>query len=311
MKIRDILRTGRPTISFEFFPPRSDEAMAGLLETLSHLRELRPSFTSCTYGAGGSTRARTLEVTLKIKEQFGLEAMAHFTCVGQTVNDIDAVLENFARHGIENVLALRGDVPVGQPPPPGGWFTDFRHAVDLVRHIRQRFGDTFSLGCAGYPEKHPEAPDFETDLRHLKEKVDAGADFIITQLYFINENFFNFVRRARQLGITVPIIAGIMPVTNVAQIKKFTTMCGAIIPEQMLEDLHAIAEQPEAVLEYGVNWSTRQCRELLQRGVDGLHFYTLNKSTASRRIVENLLREGWLRPSGPPAQPGPPERGPL
>ncbi len=146
--------------------------MANLLETLGRLHELRPSFATCTYGAGGSTRARTLEVTLKIKEQFGLEAMAHFTCVGQTLRDIDGVLENFAAHGIENVLALRGDRPTNQPEPPEGWFPDFKNAVDLLRHLRKRFGNTFSLGCAGYPEKHPEAPDFETDLRRLKEKVN-------------------------------------------------------------------------------------------------------------------------------------------
>ncbi len=294
MKIRDILKTTRPTISFEFFPPKDDKAMANLLQTLSHLREVRPTFTSCTYGAGGSTRARTLEVTLKIKEQFGLEAMAHFTCVGQRLKDIDAVLENFAHHRIENVLALRGDVPVGQPEPPEGWFTDFQHAVDLIRHIRQKFGDTFSIGCAGYPEKHPEAPDFETDLRRVKEKVDAGAEFIITQLYFINVNFFHFVNRAREIGITVPIIAGIMPVTNVAQTKKFTAMCGAIIPEQMINDLNAIADDHEAVIQYGVHWSTRQCRELLADKVDGLHFYTLNKSTASRQIVDNLRKDDSL-----------------
>ena len=295
MKISDILQTTRPTVSFEFFPPKTDEAMANLLQTLSRLHELRPSFATCTYGAGGSTRARTLEVTLKIKEQFGLEAMAHFTCVGQTLKDIDGVLKNFASHGIENVLALRGDLPAGQPEPPEGWFPDFKHAVDLIRYLRQRFGNTFSLGCAGYPEKHPEAPDFETDLRRLKEKVDAGADFIITQLYFDNKDFFRFVKRSREIGIAVPIIAGIMPVTNVAQIKKFTAMCGAVIPKQMLTELNPIADDPDAVTQYGIDWSTRQCRELLAANVDGLHFYTLNKSKATRQIVENLRRAGALR----------------
>jgi methylenetetrahydrofolate reductase (NADPH) len=294
VKIRDILRQQRPTISFEFFPPKDDKAMATLLETLAHLRELRPSFTSCTYGAGGSTRARTLEVTLKIKQQFGLEAMAHFTCVGQRLTEIDKILEEFSRHGIENVLALRGDRPLGQPEPPEGWFPDFKNAVHLIRHLRKKFGDRFSLGCAGYPEKHPEAPDFDTDLARLKDKVDAGAEFIITQLYFDNANFFRFVERARAIGIRVPIIAGIMPVTNVAQIKKFTTMCGAIIPERMLADLEPIAADSEAVHRYGVEWSTRQCRELLARGVDGLHFYTLNRSKSSRQIVENLRRDGTL-----------------
>jgi methylenetetrahydrofolate reductase (NADPH) len=295
MKISDILKTTRPTISFEFFPPKNDEAMVNLLETLGHLHELRPSFATCTYGAGGSTRARTLEVTLKIKQQFGLEAMAHFTCVGQTLQDIDGVLENFASHGIENVLALRGDRPTNQPEPPEGWFPDFKNAVDLLRHLRKQFGNTFSLGCAGYPEKHPEAPDFETDLRRLKDKVDAGADFIITQLYFDNEHFFRFVKRAREIGITVPIIAGIMPVGNVAQIKRFTAMCGATVPDNMLGDLDPIAEQADLVTQYGIDWSTRQCRELLAAKVDGLHFYTLNKSKATRQIVQNLRHDGGLR----------------
>ena len=295
MKISDILKTTRPTVSFEFFPPKTDEAMANLLGTLSRLHELRPSFATCTYGAGGSTRARTLEVTLKIKQQFGLEAMAHFTCVGQTLKDIDSVLQNFAKSGIENVLALRGDRPASQLEPPEGWFPDFKNAVDLIRHLRQQFGNTFSLGCAGYPEKHPEAPDLETDLLRLKEKVDAGADFIITQLYFDNKVFCQFVNRCRDIGITVPIIAGIMPVTNVAQIKKFTAMCGAVVPEQMLVELNPITDDPDAVTQYGIDWSTRQCRELLAAKVDGLHFYTLNKSKATRQIVENLRRDAALQ----------------
>ena len=294
MKIRDLLKTTRPTISFEFFPPKNDEAMVTLLDTLSRLHELRPTFATCTYGAGGSTRARTLEVTLKIKQQFGLEAMAHFTCVGQRLSEIDRVLADFAQRGIENVLALRGDRPAGQIEPPEGWFLDFKNAVHLIRHIRQRFGDAFSIGCAGYPEKHPEAPDAATDLRRLKEKVDAGADFIITQLYFNNHDFFRFVERCRGAGISIPIIAGIMPVTNVAQIKKFTAMCGAMAPDQMLAELNPIADDPDAVVQYGVDWATRQCRELLKAKVDGLHFYTLNKSRATRQIVENLRREGLL-----------------
>src|ERR1035437_3381472 len=292
MKISDILKTTRPTISFEFFPPKNDEAMANLLDTLARLHELRPSFATCTYGAGGSTRAPTLEVTLKIKQQFNLEAMAHFTCVGQTLKDIDGVLENFAAHGIENVLALRGDLPSNQPEPPEGWFPDFKNAVDLLRHLRKQFGKTFSLGCAGYPEKHPEAPDFETDLRRLKEKVDAGADFIITQLYFDNEHFFRFVKRSREIGITVPIIAGIMPVTNVAQIKKFTAMCGAAVPGKMLADLDRCPHPAPPAPKSGTDCPPRQCRELLAAKVDGLHFYTLNKSKATRQIVENIRRAG-------------------
>lgn len=295
MKITEILRKNRPTVSFEFFPPKDDKGMAALAETLANLQDLTPAFTSCTYGAGGSTRAKTLEITLKIKEDFDLEAMAHFTCVGQRRDEIDRVLSDFAARGIENVLALRGDRPVNQPEPPEGWFPDFKNAVNLIRHLRDRFGKLVAIGCAGYPEKHPEAPDFDTDLRRLKEKVEAGADFIITQLYFDNSRFFHFVDRARALGITVPIIAGIMPVTNVAQVKKFTTMCGATIPAEMLQALEPIAENPDAVMNYGIQWSTRQCTELLAHGIDGLHFYTLNRSKASRQIVANLHRDGDLK----------------
>jgi methylenetetrahydrofolate reductase (NADPH) len=295
MKIHDILQQRKPTVSFEFFPPKDEKSAAALTDTLSQLRELRPSFTSCTYGAGGSTRAKTLEITLKIKEQIGLETMAHFTCVGQRLTEIDLILESFARRGIENILVLRGDRPVGQPEPAEGWFPDFQNAVHLIRHLREKFGNTFSLGCAGYPEKHPEAPDFNTDLQRLKDKVDAGADFIITQLYFDNAKFFRFVDVARATGIQVPIIAGIMPVTNVVQTKKFTSMCGASIPSPLLADLDKIADQPDAVMDCGIQWSTRQCTELLQRGVDGLHFYTLNRSKASRQIVENLRSTGALQ----------------
>ena len=291
MKIGEILRTSRPTISFEFFPPKSPTALHTLLGTIEQLRKIRPTFTSCTYGAGGSTRASTIEITRRIQDEFGLEAMAHFTCVGQTVDSIDCVLEDFSKNGIENVLALRGDRPAGKPEPLGGWFPNFKYAVDLISHIRARFKDSFSIGCAGYPEKHPEAPDFESDLIHLREKVEAGADFIITQLFFINKNFFHFLHRARETGITVPIIAGIMPVTNVAQITKFTAMCGAIIPEKMLIELEEIGDNPEGVIDYGIQWSTIQCKELLKANVDGLHFYTLNKSNATQKIVENLKQE--------------------
>jgi len=289
MKISDILKTTRPTISFEFFPPKNDEAMANLLETLGHLHELRPSFATCTYGAGCSTRARTLEVTLKIKEQFDLEAMAHFTCVGQTLQDIDGVLKNFARHGIENVLALRGDRPANQPEPSEGWFPDFKNAVDLLRHLRKQFGDTFSLGCAGYPEKHPEAPDFETDLRRLKEKVDAGANFVLTQLFFDNADFHRFRDHVtRKLGVNVPIVPGVVSILSATQIKRFTAMCGATIPAPLAAKLDALGDNDPAVAEFGIEYATRQCEDLLRAGVPGIHFYTLNKAQATVRILKNL-----------------------
>lgn len=286
MKIAEILRTRRPAFSFEFFPPKSDEAMLALLETVATLRPLGPAFVSVTYGAGGSTRTRTIEVTKTIKRDLGIEAMAHLTCVGATVDELRAALGDFRSAGIENVLALRGDPPQGQATftaVAGG----LAYGSDLVRLVREEPG--LCIGGACYPEKHVEALDAATDLRHLRLKVEAGAQFLITQLFFDNEQYFSFVERARRAGIDVPIIPGIMPITNLAQIERFTRMCGATIPPHLMDELEARREQPEAVLDLGVAYATLQCVDLLARGVPAIHFYTLNKSPATRAVVSALL----------------------
>lgn len=282
MRIRELISTGRPTISFEFFPPKSDAGLDALRDAIAMLRDLRPTYVSVTYGAGGSTRDRTIDLVTHIRRDYGIEAMAHLTCVGASRNDIRAVLERLRDAGIENVLALRGDPPKGDEtftPHPGG----FTYASELAAFVRGNF--TFCLGGACYPEKHVEALSHEADLEHLKRKVDAGCEFLITQLFFDNRHYFDFVARARSAGIGVPIIPGIMPITNVAQIERFTQMCGATIPSELRAELHRLQDDPGAVLSLGVAHATAQCLELLQRGAPGIHFYTLNKSPATRTIL--------------------------
>jgi methylenetetrahydrofolate reductase (NADPH) len=286
VRISRLLSDARPAFSFEFFPPKDDAGIAALLDTVAKLRALEPAFVSVTYGAGGSTRARTIEVTKSIKADLGLEAMAHLTCVGATVDQLRGVLEEVAGAGIENVLALRGDPPRGQTQftvEAGG----FAHASDLVGLVVEEFD--FCVGGACYPEKHPEAPDAAADLRAMRHKVEAGAEFLITQLFFDNQSYFGFVERARRSGIDVPIVPGIMPITNVEQIERFTRMCGAAIPQRLMVELNARRDEPEAVIDLGVAYATLQCADLLARGAPGIHFYTLNKSPATRAVVSALL----------------------
>ncbi|MFI5398076.1 MAG: methylenetetrahydrofolate reductase [NAD(P)H] [Candidatus Binatia bacterium] len=286
MRISDLLRADGPLFSFEFFPPKTAQGEQNLYRTIDRLRQLHPSFVSVTYGAGGSTREKTVELVRRIKFDIGLEAMAHLTCVGANRHEIDSVLEQLHTSGIENVLALRGD-----PPRDQQHFVraseGFEFASELVGHIRSR-GFSFSLGGAGYPEGHVECRDLARDLEHLKIKVDAGLDFVITQLFFDNVDYFAFVGRARARGIRVPIIPGIMPVTNVAQIERFTSMCGARIPEELQDRLDRARDDEDAVRAIGIDHATAQCRELLDRGAPGIHFYTLNQSPATRAIFEHL-----------------------
>lgn len=287
MKIRDLFGRGEAVVSFEFFPPKSDEGMASLFRTIDELKPLKPSFVSVTYGAGGSTRDRTLELVGRIKNELGIETMAHLTCVGSTVEEIESVLARLGERGIENVLALRGDPPQGQTTfvkPEGG----FGYASELARFVRSR--STFCVGGACYPEGHVECPDKELDLRHLKQKVDAGVDFLVSQLFFDNLDYFDFVARARAIGINLPIVPGIMPITNVAQVKRFTQMCGARIPKSLAKRLEGVAHDPEAVVRVGVEHATAQCKGLLEGGAPGVHFYTLNKSPATREVFLNLKR---------------------
>jgi methylenetetrahydrofolate reductase (NADPH) len=285
VKISDLLKTRRPCFSFEFFPPKSDEDMHVLMKTAETLRALHPAFISVTWGAGGSTRRKTIDIVCAIKERLGVETMAHLTCVGASRTDLEAVLDEIHRRGIENVLALRGDPPRGETEftaHPDG----FRHANELVAFIRARWN--FCIGAAGYPEGHVECADKAEDLRHLKQKVDAGVDFIITQLFFNNADYYRFVRDARALGITQPIVPGIMPITNVGQIKKFTTLCGAAIPPDLLSRLEPLQEDRDAVVQAGIDYATDQCRDLLRQGAPGIHFYTLNRSHSTQQILKNL-----------------------
>jgi methylenetetrahydrofolate reductase (NADPH) len=297
MRIEEILRQGdEPVFSFEFFPPKTPEGEKNLYRALSELKPLDPSYVSVTYGAGGSTRDKTLEIVQRIKEEFDLEAMAHFTCVEQTVEEIEATLERMREAGLDNVLALRGDPPQGQAEwtkTEGG----LEYSHELVRLIRD--GHDFSVGAACFPETHIHATSPEDDLRYLKEKVDAGVDFLITQLFFDNALYFDFVERARAIGIETPIIPGIWPITNVAQIQKVTQMCGATISGEMRAELEARRDEPEAALDFGVAYATLQCAELLRNGAPGIHFYTLNRSPATRAILGALkLQRPWRQPSG-------------
>ena len=281
MRVADKFRGPNPVISFEFFPTKSEEGRRKLLATIEHLAELEPDFVSVTYGAGGGTRDLTVEIATEIKRTIGLEAVVHLTCTGHTAQDLEGVLAKVEASGIENVLALRGDPPKGEiryVAPDGG----FNYADELVRFIRPRH--RFCVGAACYPEGHTEAPDPHSDLQNLVKKVESGVDFLISQLFFDNSLYFDFVRRARRAGITVPIMAGIMPVTNVAQIERFTTICGATIPGELRVKLEKVRNDDQAVMAIGIEWALRQCRELLAEGAPGIHFYTLNKSLATRIV---------------------------
>lgn len=276
---------GEPVFSFEFFPPRTPEGERNLFEAVAALRPLAPDFVSVTYGAGGSTRSKTLEIVARIREEHGLEAMAHFTCVGATVDELRGTLEEMAGLGLENVLALRGDPPAGHEEwvkTEGG----LEYSRELVQLISA--GYDFSIGAACFPETHIHAASPEDDLRHLKEKVDAGVGFLITQLFFDNALYYDFVERARAAGISVPIVPGIMPITGYRQIARVTSMCGATIPDHVLGELDARSESDEAVADFGVAYATMQCADLLAHGAPGIHFYTLNRSPATRAILSTL-----------------------
>jgi methylenetetrahydrofolate reductase (NADPH) len=297
MRIDRILEERRPVFSFEFFPPKTDEGRRTLEGTLETLKDDAPDYVSVTYGAGGTTRNRTVEITKTIKQDLGIEAMAHLSCVGEPAERLVEILGEIDSSGIDNVLALRGDPPRGESewtPHPGG----LTYSIDLIRLIREHFD--FCVGAACFPEIHPDAPDRASDLRYAREKTEAGAGFLITQLFFDNDSYFAYVEDARAAGIDVPIIPGIMPITNYGQIKRFTEMCGATIPEDLTAQLDGRADDPEAVAELGVAYATLQCSDLLARGAPGIHFYTLNRSPATRAILAALrAAHPWTRAKAP------------
>jgi methylenetetrahydrofolate reductase (NADPH) len=288
MYIRDLIGKPGPVFSFEFFPPKTEAGEQNLYRAIDQLRRLRPSFVSVTYGAGGSTRDKTVELVCRIKHELDIETMAHLTCVGADRREIQTVLQRLRAGGIDNVLALRGDPPREQPQFVRA-ANGFEYAGELVRFIRAQ-GLPFSIGAACYPEGHPECRDLDADLTHFIEKVNAGVDFAITQLFFDNADYFAFVERARARGVQVPIIPGIMPITNVAQIERFTSLCGAHIPAELQARLDAVRDDEAAVRAIGIAHATAQCTELLERGAPGIHFYTLNQSPATRAVFERLSR---------------------
>jgi len=282
MKIAQLFRGAAPVVSFEFFPPKTPEGVEQLYRTVEVLRPCRPSFVSVTYGAGGSTRDRTIELVTRIQRDLGILTMAHLTCVGSARQDIKETLQRLHDGANRNILALRGDPPQGEKefrPAPDG----FRFASELIAFIRSQPWD-FCVGAACYPEGHVETRNLEADMANLRAKVDAGVDFLVTQLFFDNEDYRAFVRRARSAGMTLPIVPGLMPVTNVSQTERFTQMCGSRIPQELYRRLRVVANDPSAVVATGVQWSVDQGRALLRDGAPGLHFYTLNRSSASLAV---------------------------
>lgn len=285
MKLADLYARPGLTLSVEFFPPKTEKGEENLFSEIEIIKRLNPSFCSVTYGAGGSTREKTVDLVEKIHNGCGLEVMCHLTVVGQSKEDTRAVLRRLKEKSIENLLALGGDPPqgmVGWQPHPDG----FHHAIELVREATAMGG--FSVAVAGFPEVHPRAVSREADLRFLKEKIDAGAAAVITQLFFDNQDYYRFVEDLRRLGVTVPIVPGVLPILSASQVRRFTALCCAKIPPALEAKLVLVENDDEAAVDMGIEYATRQCEELIKFGVPGLHFYSLNKSRSLVAICKNL-----------------------
>jgi methylenetetrahydrofolate reductase (NADPH) len=299
MRIDDILSANEPVFSFEFFPPRTPDGVDSLFEAVEALKPLAPSFVSVTYGAGGATREGTVEIATRIKREHGLEAMAHLSCVGETTDGLAQILDRLDESGIENVLALRGDPPRGEAAierPDGG----LDSAAELASFIAQRY--RFAIGGACFPEVHPEAASPEADLAYLKTKVTSGASFLITQLFFDNRAYFEFVEKARASGIDVPIIPGVIPISSYARIVRFCELCSASIPRELAAEMEALGGDGDAEAELGTAYAARQCDELLAGGAPGIHFYTLNTARQTRAVLGALrVARPWERSSSSPA----------
>ncbi|MCX8163913.1 MAG: methylenetetrahydrofolate reductase [NAD(P)H] [Aquificaceae bacterium] len=287
MKIGELLKKGQFSISFEFFPPKTQEGEDELFHTIKNLQELGPTFVSVTYGAGGSTRERTKRVVKRIHEETGLITMAHLTCIAHSKEELLEILREYKEVGIKNILALRGDKPANLQnfKPPEDACT---YANQLVSLIRANFGDWFSIGVASYPEGHPESPNMDWEIRYFKKKVESGADFSITQMFFENSYYYKFLELCQEADINIPIIPGIMPITNFRQVQKFASMCGTTIPQRLIEKLEPYADSPEETLKIGVDFAIEQCLDLIENNVPGLHFYTLNKSKATLLVYEGI-----------------------
>lgn len=285
MRIRDLYAQSGLTLSIEFFPPKTEKGDENLFKEIAVLKTLNPSFCSVTYGAGGSTREKTVDLVDRIHRECGIEVMCHLTLVGQSKDEVRSVLTNLKKRGIENVIALGGDPPQGivdWTPHPDG----FHHSVELVREaVATRW---FSIAVAGFPEVHPRAESREADLRYLKVKVDAGADVVISQLFFDNEDFYRYVEDLRRLGVRVPIVPGLLPILSVSQLRRFTTLCGSKIPRRLGELLAKVENDEEGAVRLGIDYATEQCEGLRSFGVPGIHFYSLNKSRSVKAIFKNL-----------------------
>ena len=284
--LSELFAQQRPLRSLEFFPPKDDAGVSALRETALLLKKITPDFVSVTYGAGGSTRERTAQVSRMLREEIGFTVMPHLTCVGHSRPELSAVADRLHAEGYRNIMTLRGDPPKGETQFVP-YLDGLRYGSDLVALLKARHPD-FCLGVGGYPEKHPEAPSTEIDLDNLKRKVDAGAGFVTTQLFFDNAVYYRFVEKCRARGITVPIVPGIMPVLSLKQIRRFTEMCGASLPEKLTKRLEAAGEAPEIVEALGIEWALTQIRDLLAHGAPGYHLYILNRSKGALALAAGL-----------------------
>lgn len=289
MKICDILESSGRTFSFEFFPPKTQADTRQLYQAVKALVPLKPAFVSITHSSTGIAPYRTVALSSLIKHRIGVETMAHLTCISHSRREINVITKKLHKLNVNNILALRGDIPAIRGVELLPFKSDYTHAIELVSHLK-RLGN-FCIGVAGYPERHPESPSLKADILRLKQKVSAGASFIITQLFFDNRSYFKFVKDCRKAGISVPIIPGIMPVTSYRQIRRFTKMCGASIPPKMLKKLESVKDNEKAIQAYGIDYALNQCRELLRKGAPGIHFYTLNRSKSTREILSRLRKD--------------------
>lgn len=285
MKIGELLKR-EFTISFEFSPPKTEESEREFWETIALLKPMNPHFVTVTYGAGGSTRDKTRDIVLRLYQEQKLNVMPHLTAVNHSAADVIRLLDSYKAAGIDDILALRGDTPQGTAISPGEG--EIPHAVDLVHLIRERYGRYFSIGGAAFPERHPESSDWDSEIRHFKEKVDAGLDFATTQLFFKNEFFYSYRDRLARSGIDIPVLPGIMPIINYKGIKRMAELSHAFMPPELLEKIEKVSDKPEEVEKIGVEYTIRQCEELLNNGVPGLHLYTMNKSRATLTIYSAL-----------------------
>lgn len=283
MRIRDVLKERKRGVSFEFFPPKTEKGRPGFMAVVNYLKRYNPLYVSVTYGSGGSTRDRTSDTLKWIREDTDLTVMAHLTCIGATKASIDGILRDYMAHGVDNILAMRGDPPLDLPDFDLSK-SEFCYAKELVEFIKG-YG-YFSIAVAVYPEGHSESPSIEKDMEYTKQKVDAGADFAITQMFFDNRYYYDFMDRAEKIGITIPVFPGIMPITDCRKIEEFADFCNATIPQGIKKKMAPFLDKPEEMKRLGIEYAIEQCEDLLKNGVKYLHFYTMNKSETASAIID-------------------------